>query len=94
MVVLTTNDSKKVLYTSNHKLPGGLGSTHTITALLDSELNTVGPYGQDDVDNDDDDDDNINNNNNNNYNNNNKATNQQICLQNMCVSNRKHYSLQ
>jgi len=50
------------LYTSNHKLPGGLGSTHTVIALLDSELNTVGPYGPDDDDDDDNDDD-INNNN-------------------------------
>jgi hypothetical protein len=57
---------KKNFYISNHKLPGGLGSTHTIIEILDSELNTVGPYGPED----DDDDDN----------NNNKATNQQICL--------------
>jgi hypothetical protein len=52
------------LYTSNLKLPGGLGSTHTVIALLDSELNTVGPYGPDDDDDDDND----------------KATNQKICL--------------
>jgi hypothetical protein len=80
---------QKVLYTSNHKLPGGLESTHTIIALLDSELNTVGPYREDDGD--DDDDDNDDDNNNNYYS---KATNQQIYLQNMCVSNRRHYSLQ
>jgi hypothetical protein len=62
------------LYISNHELTGGLGSTHAIIALLDSELNTVGPYGPDDDDDDNDDDDNNNNNNNN------KATNQQIDL--------------
>lgn len=53
MVVLTTsNDSKKVLYISNHKLLGGHGSTHTVIAILDSELNTVGPDGPDDDDDD------------------------------------------
>jgi hypothetical protein len=60
------------LYTSNHKLPGGLGSTHAVIVLLDSELNTVGPYGPDDDDDDDNDNDDNNNNNN--------TTNQQICL--------------
>jgi hypothetical protein len=51
------------LYISNYKLPGGLGSTHTVTAILDSELNTVCLYrpGGDDDDDDDDDDDNNNN---------------------------------
>jgi len=83
---------KKNLYISNLKLPGGLGSTHRVIVILDSELNTVGPYGPDDDDDDgggggdgdddddgggdDDDDDDDGDDDDNN----NNATNQQICM--------------